>query len=210
MAAEILSCRRRDQLVANRNPGAGHLQFTHLLLRGGFAYQTDTEFRASIPAGEIELEPKLWYSTRLGMGYRQILIDKGLESRDPENKEEDNAWVAYQARIRLRGEYGQITRTREDNKLKEDKDFMHLGVKAGIEFDPIFHPRLSGSFDYSYMPSVFGPSEHDTLLQAELSFRLWEFDDGRKASISAKYVKGGLDFDQEQTETFYLGLSALY
>jgi hypothetical protein len=195
---------------ANPSPGAGHWQFTNLLLRGNFAYQTDTEFRKSIPAGELELEPKLWFSPRLGIGYRQILIDKADRYRAEDKPLEDNAWVAYQARIRLRGEYGQISRADAVTKLSEDKDFMHAGVVASLEIDPLFHPRLTAAVTYSYLPAIFGPSDHDTLVETELSFKLWDFEDGRKASISAKYVKGGLDFTQEQVETFYIGLSAVY
>jgi hypothetical protein len=178
-----------------------------VVIRGGFAYQTDSKFDSSIPAGELELEPRLWSSTRFGIGYRQILIDKPEEKR---KNRKDNAIVAYQARLRFRAEYGHFDMVDPANpSLKKDQEFMHLGAKAGIEFDPLFCSKLTGSVDYSYLPSIVGPSGHNTLLQAELGYKLWENDDGGKGSLSLKYVKGGLDFDQEEAHTLYIGLSVL-
>lgn len=179
-----------------------------VVIRGGFAYQTDSKFGSSIPAGELELEPRLWSSTRLGIGYRQILIDKPVEKREGPK---DNAILAYQARFRLRGEYGHFDLPDKTNPaLKRDEEFLHLGAKAGIEFDPLFCSKLTGSVDYSYLPSVVGSSGHNQLLQAELGYKLWERDDGGKGTLSVKYVKGGLDFDQEEVHTLYVGLSVLY
>jgi hypothetical protein len=179
-----------------------------VVIRGGFAYQTDSKFDASIPAGELELEPRLWSSTKFGIGYRQILIDKPEEKREGPK---DNAILAYQARLRFRAEYGHFDMVDPANPaLKKDQEFMHLGAKAGIEFDPLFSSKLTGSVEYSYLPSVVGPSGHNTLLQAELGYKLWENDDGGKGSLSLKYVKGGLDFDQEEAHTLYIGLSVLH
>jgi hypothetical protein len=179
-----------------------------VVIRGGFAYQTDSKFDSSIPAGELELEPRLWSSTRFGIGYRQILINRPLEER---KDAKDNAILAYQARLRFRAEYGHFDMVDPTNPdIKTDEEFMHLGAKAGIEFDPLFCRNLTGSVDYSYLPSVVGPSGHNTLLQAELAYKLWERDDGGNGSLSLKYVKGGLDFDQEEVHTLYFGLSVLY
>ncbi len=179
-----------------------------VVIRGGFAYQTDSKFDSSIPAGELELEPRLWHSTRFGIGYRQILIDKPVAKREGSK---DNAILAYQARLRFRGEYGYFDVADPTNPaVTRDEEFLHLGAKAGIEFDPLFCSKLTGSVDYSYLPSLVGPSGHNQLLQAELGYKLWERDNGGKGSLSLKYVKGGLDFDQEEVHTLYIGLSALY
>jgi len=180
-----------------------------VVIRAGFAYQTDSKFGASIPAGEFELEPRLWKTVRFGIGYRQILIDKNPDQR---SCPKDNAILAYQARLRFRTEYGHFEEMPDKTKptVKVDQEFLHVGGRFGIEFDPLFFSKVTGSVDYSCLPSVVGPSGHNRLLQAELAYKLWERDDGGKGSLSLKYVKGGLDFDQEEVHTLYLGLSALY
>jgi hypothetical protein len=179
-----------------------------VVIRGGFAFQTDSKFDSSIPAGELELEPRIWRSTRWGIGYRQILIDRPVEDREGPK---DNAILAYQARLRFRGEYGYFDMVDPTNPaVTKSQEFLHLGVKTGLEFDPLFCRKLTGSVDYSYLPSLVGPSGHNELLQAELGYKLWERDDGGKGSLTLKYVRGGLDFDQEEVHTLYIGLSALY
>jgi hypothetical protein len=171
-----------------------------VVIRGGFAYQTDSKFESSIPAGELELEPRLW-SPHFAVGYRKIIIDKS----------DGEAILAYQARFRVRAEYGYFDMVDPTNPaIKTSEEFMHLGVKTGIAFDPLFCKKLTGSVDYSYLPSVVGPSGHNTLLEAELAYKLWERDNGGYGSLSLKYVNGGLDFDQEEAHTLYFGLSVLY
>lgn len=180
-----------------------------ILVRAAFAYQTDTGFVSSIPAGEFEIEPRFWLSRGVGIGYRQILWEK--KNSEP-TKPDENTILAYQARLRVRGEYGQFHKVAETQPPQPalDEDFFHLGFKAGVEFDPFFFRKLTASLDYSYLPTLSGPHANDSLFQAELAIELWKLDSGAKGGLSVKYVRGGLGFDQQQVDTLFVGLSALY
>lgn len=213
-AAEIDLRTYRAGLFAKFESGRPWL--TELTLRGFAAYTQDEQHDAGIAAGEFELEPQADLATRLKLGYRTILIDKPKAAR---KDTQDTAILAYQLRALARGEYGSVT-----NEglafMGPEFEYFRLGPVLQLDFKPFFLRRLQASLRYRYLPTVSGddrPELHgvdamDSLFQADLEWLIVDPDEapGRRISLNATYVNGGVGPMQEKTETLLIGLGAAF
>ena len=123
-------------------------------------YATDTGHNASLPAGELDLEPKfLWRQPRPrgrqwgGIGYRNILIQ-----REPSNEDlSDDSLLDWQVRTWVHFEGGDLQRNGAKWETV-DGSFSRIGpvVQGVINF-----PRLLRGFSingqYSYLATISGP-----------------------------------------------------
>ena len=83
-------------------------------------------------------------------------------------------------------------------------------VQLRINF-PQLYKGFSITGQYSDILAIRGRDDHESLLNLAAALTLYkDKETGRKVSLTAQYLNGGLDFTKQQVETFTLGLSMLY
>jgi hypothetical protein len=194
--------------------GLGALQF-----RGAFVYGTDTGFRASMPAGELDIEPQFlfetgptdqyeaWRQNWWGIGYRNVLIPKVPRSDDWS----DNSLVDWQVRTWLQLEGGHLQR----NGAKWDTvdgSFFRLGptVQGTLNF-PALVRGFSINGQYSYMGTVDGPSGRNNLWKVGGALTLYENKTlHQKVSLTADYTKGSLLLSKQPVDVVNVGIGVVF
>jgi hypothetical protein len=197
-------------------------------LRGAAVYGTDTGFQTSMPAFEFDLEPQLtWRSENaaqsgeasfatkyLKIGYENILIPKTPLLKG----QTDNSLLDYQLRVYLHTEGGSL----EDSGATfntVDGSFFRIGPAVQLRVNApylVFGKPLSFTGTYSYLPAIAGTSQHDRLLNLNLTLGLLPMNPPgdtslqQKLSLNFGYIEGGLDFTKQDIRQFTLGLSVLY
>ena len=182
-------------------------------LRLAAVYGTDSGHGASMPGFELDLEPKLLMGQNAEkevpykIGFRNILWRKAPTLADGS----DQSLLDYQMRIWLRMEGGDIQNvSRSWDAVPEE--FLRLGPVAQLRVNM---PRLWRGFSitaqYSTMATLEGTSGHDSLLKLDATLNLiTDKVTGRKISLNAGYVKGGMNFTAEEADMLTLGMSLLF
>ncbi len=185
-------------------------------IRGFGVYTADEQHDAGTWAGEFEVEPQFDFSQRLKLGYRSILIAKPKAQRDDIH---DTAILAYQARALLHGEYGSVND--EGDKFKgTEYEYFRLGPALQFDLKPFFSRHVHVSLRYQYQPTLsgqessetFGIDSNDSLFTADAEWLIIDPLDtpGRRLSLKASYIKGGVGPTQKNTETLLIGLGAAF
>lgn len=180
-----------------------------LTARGYVAVETTTGHRRGIPAMQFELEPKFNFAPRAGTGRSIALVRGALSSDASSEKYYDNDLIRYQLRLRGRLEVGRALRDSVPEGGK--RLFVRAGPLLELTLDPFLHKRIALSAGYSYLPSLTGPGDRDTLFTAGAEFRLYSNEDtGHTFSIKATYTKGGIELSQTKVNTFEIGLAGTF
>jgi len=188
-------------------------------LRGAGIYGTDTENEARLPAYEVEFEPQITWALPnqdnsnniltkyFKIGYANILVPK-----EPEHKDElDESVLDYQVRIWLRAEGGDLQQAGTNwNVVKGSFDRIGPSVQLRLNA-PTTLRGVSLTALYSYMASLKGRNDHNSLLRIDGTLTLKSDPvSHQKISLNANYTLGGLDFTKQYADTFTLGLSVLF
>lgn len=191
-------------------------------LRGALVQGTDTAHKATMPAYELALEPKLFHSwggatpgskaRHFGLGYRTVLLPK-----QPENVEQtDYSRLDLQLRGWWQLEGGKIQRVGAKWNAVEG-EFLRHGPAAQLRINaPTLFRGVSLTGTYSHFTTKKGLNTHDDLLKLSLSFTLLQevsvnpIVPSPKISLTADYLQGGLDFTKQEVETTTVGLSLLF
>jgi hypothetical protein len=177
-----------------------------LTLRAFGSFATDAIHHSSVPAGEFDVEPQSDVSPTLKIGYRTILVPK-------ENPADihDTAWIAYQLRVLLHGEYVSIQNNGGNTAVAEG-DYFRLGPVVQFDLKPLIFTRLSASLRYSYLPALNnGKSGHESLFGIDGDWTLFkDAANGRKLSLKISYLNGGLDLTKEPVQTLLIGMGAAF
>lgn len=182
-------------------------------VRAAFVYGTDTGHRASLPAGELEIEPQLlWYSEKSGtlfpdwvsIGYQSILYG----NRD--NKKSDDV-IDYKMRAWLHMEGGDL---QQNGALWNtvNGSFFRLGptVQGQLTFNNILN-GLSVSGQYGYQTDISGPTGRNSVYSLSGALNLYK-DDARhqKMALTVSYTKGGLTLSKQPVDTLNVGLGVIF
>ncbi len=180
-------------------------------IRGYFSYGTDTDQEVSIPAGELEWEPRLDWGNPFTIGHWRVA--KWRSGYAPEssdfNKQRD-ALLAYQWRIFFKGQFGEVSDAADSPGLTEGS-FARVGVITELKLDPFFLQKLSINTRYQYLAALDGPDASPDRFDASIAWTLWEDEaENRRVSIKATYVNGPLDFREENEESLLIGFGITY
>jgi hypothetical protein len=183
---------------------------TSLTLRLYGSYGTDFEFHSEIPASELELEPVIQGLGPLGIGTRHFIT----ETTDEQAKAFSPTNVAYQLRVILHAQYGQISDAGMTGLPEEN--FLRLGPKLKFRLDPLFTPNLTCDIGYEYQGDIVGHSKNHGLLSIEPALILNKPPadatrlDQPLIKLSASYQNGGLDLTKQAVHTILVGLGVTY
>lgn len=160
--------------------------------QGSFAYATDTHGDLGLPAGEIDLEPQIFWNPRWSIGYIGELIPDSSAEPSPEGKRP--MIFGYQLSLRLHGEYGTVQET--SSQVRSAGDFLRIGPAAELQLQfPEFGKGLVLSSEYHYLPTISGLDGRNSLFRAgaELAILDKTAQNGPRLSLKLDYVDGGLD-----------------
>jgi hypothetical protein len=201
-----------DQLVyragffAKFESGNDYRFLNGLTLRAFGSYAIDALHDSSVPAGEFEIEPQSDITSMLKIGYQTILIPK-------ENPTDihDTAWIAYQLRVLLHGEYVSIQNNGGSTSLSE-RDYFRVGPVLQFDLKPLIFTRLSASLRYSFLPALNTTDRgHESLFGVDADWTLFkDAVNGRKLSLKISYMDGGLDLTKEPAQTLLIGIGAAF
>jgi len=176
--------------------------------RAAFVFATDTSCQASLPGGEIDIEPR-WQNPTFPIGFKKVLIRKAPLLED----ESDDSLLDYQLRGWLHVEGGDV----QDNGKSWDPtngSFFRLGPTVQLQ---IRAPKLILGKDfsvtalYSYLAAQSGSQEHHSFFKVSGVYDLVKDDVlNHKIALTAEYQEGGLNFTKEDVKTLTLGLGVLY
>lgn len=188
--------------------------------REAFVYATDTSHNASLPGGEIDIEPR-WQNSVVPFGFTKIVLHKKPLLDDGS----DQSRLEYQLRAWLHAEGGDV----QDNAKSWDPttgSFFRLGPTAQLQIrapkqtlappestvlSSIFGNEWSVTTMYSYLARVSGSNRHNSFLTVSGVYNLVSDDiTNHKIGLTLQYQKGGLNLTKEDVDTITLGLSVLY
>jgi len=182
-----------------------------LTLRGWATYVTDLNQGLEIPAAQFDIEPQFFFAPRWAIGYKQTILRRNREGLTPGTEDYyDNALVAYQLRLRIHGDYGEVKDAGDIAGLARES-FFRMGPVVEFKLSPFFSKRISLSASYSYLPALMGPDDHNTLFTASGEWRLVHDEENhRTISLKLTYTKGGIEVTQQKVDTVNLGLGATF
>jgi hypothetical protein len=180
-----------------------------LTIRAFGVYATDTSFNSSVPAGQVEIEPQMFFSPLVTVGYLTQLIPKQPRpNKDGDIDASDNSYLAYQFRLRAHAEYGTVIDAMTGEKTGA---FFRMGPIAEIRFDPFVLKPLSVSFAYQYLPAITGSNDHNTLLTASAEYKAIDNPKTHQSlSLKITYTDGGIDITKQSVKTLVAGISITY
>lgn len=180
-----------------------------LTLRGFGTYQTDTDFKSSIPAGQFELEPQIFVNEYLKIGYITQLINKAPKESPGNIDWTDSSWLAYQLRFRLHLDFGSISNA--GNSGATPGAFLRIGPIVDFQLKPLIDKRLSLGVSYQYLPSLVGSDANRSLLSVTSEYDVYQnIETKQSISIKGSYTWGGVDLTKQKVNTFQLGLGATF
>jgi hypothetical protein len=181
----------------------------YIQARGAFVYGTDTGLRARLPGYELDIEPRsfAFAGYRLSVGERNILWPKKPVSKDGS----DQSLLDYQLRIWMHLEGGDIQDAGKTWNAVTG-NFLRTGPVVQLRINlPQLYKGFSVTGQYSDILAISGRDDHQSLLKLAAALTLYkDKETGRKISLTAEYLNGGLDFTKQQVETFTLGLGVIY
>jgi hypothetical protein len=184
---------------------SGHDALLALTARAYFSYLTDDVTDKSITAGEFEIEPTSYFGPKFQIGSRTVLWRKEITDDIT-----DDAWIAYQLRLMLHGEFGSVEKDGPAFAGAE-YNFFRLGPKVQLDLNPLIFRNLSVSLKYEYLPALSGHNPNDSLFQIDAEWILHEDEAAlRRVTLKASYVDGGLELSKEKVRTFRVGLGVAF
>lgn len=192
-------------------------------LRSALVWGTNSAHRTSMPAFEADLEPDILFPPvsgasrsgsdgrpshpRYSLGYKNVLIDKEPELAD----QSDNSLLDFQLRTWVHIEGGDLQRSGATLNLVPGS-FFRVGPAVQAQFNaPKFWRGASVTGSYTHFATQHGHKGNEELVKISASLVL--FNDvvaNQKASLTATYTDGGLDFTKQAVDTLTLGLSLLF
>ena len=179
--------------------------------RGAFVYATDVGHSASLPAGELDLEPKfLWKQNRTrgkqwgGIGYRNILIEKEPRKAD----DSDRSILDWQLRTWLHLEGGDLQRNGASWDVASGS-FFRVGpaFQAVVNF-PTLLKGFSINGQYNYLQAVSGPTNHRNYWKAGGALTVYHNPALKhKISLTADYQRLVLSKQAVDITTVGLGVT---
>ena len=171
--------------------------------RAAFVYGTDTGNHASLPAGELEIEPQLiwvtknagaWFPNWISLGCQNILYTKG-----------DKDVIDYKLRSWLHLEAGDL---QQNGVLWNtvNGSFLRVGptVQGQLNFNYLNGMSVSG--EYGYQADINGPTGKNSLYTITGAFNVLDPNAGHlKVALTASYTKGALLLSKQPVDTFTLG-----
>lgn len=168
-------------------------------------YLVDDLKDQSVSAGEFELEPVSVFAPWLKVGTRTILIPK----ENPDDVH-DTAWIAYQLRVILHGEWGSLNRE-GPNFSGTEYDFFRLGPVLQLDLKPLISKDLSISMKYRRLPALSGQNPNDSLFTVDAEWAIHTSEEKlQKLSLKVSYVDGGLELTKDRARTILVGLGAAF
>lgn len=192
-------------------------------LRAAGVYASDTALDARMPGYEIDLEPRfVWdnsssHDNLFKIGYKNRLWRKAPRK----DNMTDQSILEYQLRVWLHMEGGDVQDIGRGFAVVPGT-FFRLGPVTQLRVNFIMAEEWKENYhlpfqsfavtgQYSYLPAVEGPKDHDSLLSLTAGFTLLEDDTAHeKLLLNFTYTKGGIDFTKQDVETFTAGLSLLF
>jgi hypothetical protein len=186
---------------------------TSLQARAAPVYGTNTGFDARMPGAEADFEPS-WLFNNSGtheclykIGYKNTILPKEPLLEDGS----DQSRLDYQVRAWLHVEGGDIQDIGASFAPVRGS-FFRLGPTAQLRVNfPTLYKGFSVTAQYSYLFAIEGPIDHASLFSVSAALAiLADTAQHEKVSLSASYIKGGLNFTKQDVDTFTLGLSVLF
>jgi len=162
----------------------------------------------SVTAGQFDIEPVSYFKPGLQIGSSAILIPKTVK---PDSKDvDDTAWLGYQLRTILHGEFGQLNKDGNAFTGKE-YNFFRLGPVVQLDLKPVIFKELSISLKYQYLPALSGENPNDTLFTADAEWAIYtDKKNLEKLALKISYIDGGVDLTKEKVRTILVGLGAAF
>jgi len=184
---------------------------TELNVRGYATYATDTHHRTEIPAGEFDVEPRWNFDGPWAIGYQKWIP---LPGRAPEPIPPKTyppwALLSYQLSVSYHGEFGEVKSNGRNSAFAQEA-FFRSGPVVKLKLQPSCIPRLTLDASYRYLFVSKGPTNHNSLFQANAEWTLWQDEEaGRKVSAKASYLNGGLDLTAQDARVLTVGFGVTY
>lgn len=181
---------------------------TGVQLRAAAVYATDTNFEASLPGAELDLEPRVNFRP-FPIGYKKVWIPKA-ELKDDKS---DNSCFDTQLRFWLHMEGGSVQDVGETWDTAKGS-FFRLGPTAQLQAEwpkLLFGRDASITALASYLGPISGSSNHNWYFKATGVYDIFTNDErNQKVSLNINYEKGGLNLTKEDVDTLTIGLGALF
>lgn len=179
------------------------LGFDQHLLRASLVYATDTHFRASIPAIELDWSPLKSSNGNYG----------GFGFNEGRHIPRTNNSIMWAWDFTLHAETGYIIDEGRTN-LNDDEFFARIGPRIGLSlwFDEeyiaklnrhwSFLNRLTWKTEWGYLYGLAGEPNNSELLDSTLSITL---DELKRYSLEVQYKKGDTPLLDEDVESWNVG-----
>jgi hypothetical protein len=179
-----------------------------LQVRAAGVYVTDGDHRAGLGGYEMDFEPRFHYGN-FCVGYRANLWPKIPARADLK----DDTFLEAQLRMWLHIEGGDV-QDAGPAWTPVTGSFFRLGPTWQFTLAaPALpgHRTLSLTALYSYLAAISGPTDHPWYFRATLAYDLFrDVELNHKVGVAASYERGGLNFTQQEVDTFTLGLNVLF
>jgi hypothetical protein len=192
-------------LAAGPRPGAPldpEALRAELSVLGSFTYGTDTNFRLSLPGGDINFEPRIYFSKFLGVGYE---IDKHGDVTNPKDID-----FSYQLRGWLHAEGG-VLQHEGFNQTTPQGDFFRLGPEAQLKlmFPKLLLKGVTLQAEIHYLAPLTGAKGRNPYYfttSAEVAI-LKNPELNQQLGFKISYEDGSLDFTKQNVDDFKFSLS---
>jgi hypothetical protein len=191
-------------LVAGQTPAAPNPEALReeLSVLGSFTYGTDTNFRLSLPGGDINFEPRIYFSKFLGVGYE---IDKHGDVTNPKDID-----FSYQLRGWLHAEGG-VLQHEGLNQTTPQGDFFRLGPEAQLKlmFPKLLLKGVTLQAEIHYLAPLTGARGRNPYYfttSAEVAI-LKNPELNQQLGFKVSYEDGSLDFTKQNVDDFKFSLS---
>lgn len=198
--------------------GIADLEVANLQVRGAPLLVTTTEFNASLPGFEIEVEPSLSVFTTdkennrhdlLRLGKEQIIIPR--VTYDPSGS--DGFYLKMQVRVWGHIEGGEVSKSAA-GWAQTNGSFLRLGPMGQLTLvSPGFSIFKSSSVTTTlgYLGTVYGSSDFDFYFNLNGALAFYEEKEtGRKISLVVQYTNGSLMLTGDSVNLLTLGLGIVY
>jgi hypothetical protein len=169
---------------------------------GSFTYGTDTNFDLSLPGGDLNIEPQIYFSKFVGLGYE---VDRHADVTNPKDID-----FAYQLRGWLHAEGG-VLQHEGLNETTPEGDFFRVGPEAQLKlmFPKILAKGLTLQAEIHYLAPLTGTRGRNPYYfttSAELG--LWkDVENNRQIGLKASYEDGSLDYTKQNVDDFKFSIS---
>jgi hypothetical protein len=173
-----------------------------LSVLGSFTYGTDTNFCRSLPGGDINIEPQIFFSKSAGFGYE-------VDFHGDKTNVKDIAF-AYQLRGWLHAEGGSLQHEGLDTTSPKG-DFFRLGPEAQVKlmFPKLLLQGVTLQAELHYLAPLTGAKgRHPYYFTTSAELAIWKDEaNNRQAGIKVSYEDGSLDYTKENVDNFKFSLS---